>query len=65
MNNEKNKVDFLCISSGNRMTIAFNHKVEIKESRSISRTNCAGYVYCVTSKALNELKNKYTWTCDF
>ena len=61
----KKQVDFLCISAGNRMTIEFNHPVELKESRSISRANCGGYVYYVTDKALKLLKEKYSWSCDF
>ena len=56
LDEEKKKVDFLCIAAGNRMTIAFNYKVELKESRSISRANCSGCVYYVTDKVLKQLK---------
>lgn len=61
----KATVDFLLLACGNRTTISFNHPVELKENRSIRRANCGGYVYFVTDKALAQLKQQYTWACDF
>lgn len=61
----KATVDFLILSCGNRYAISFNKPVELKCNRSISCANCGGYVYYVTEKALDNLKQNYSWACDF
>ncbi len=61
----KASVDFLILSCGNRYAISFNKPIELKCNRSISRANCGGYVYYVTDKALAQLKQQYSWSCDF
>lgn len=59
----KKNVDFLITSVGKRYEVIFNHPVNIKASRSIDkRSEC---VYFVTEKALDALKAKYTYCCDF
>lgn len=59
----KKSVDFLITSCGNRYEIIFNHKVNLKVSRSIAKINQLAYL--VTEKALESLKDKYTYACDF
>lgn len=61
----KASVDFLIIQTGNRYAISFNKPVELKESRSVKRANCGGHVYYVTERALDKLKQAYSWSCDF
>ena len=59
----KRSVDFLITSVGKRYEVIFNHDVNLKENRSI--TKIAERAYLVTEKALEALKAKYTCCCDF
>ena len=61
----KKSVDFLITSCYRRTEIIFNRPVELECNRSITRIDCDGYAYLVTSKALEKLKEQYTWGCDF
>lgn len=64
LDNHKASVDFLITFCGDtRYEIVFNNPVEIKASRSIKSEGCNRY--CVTEKALDSLKAKYTWATDF
>ena len=59
----KSNVDFLVTSCGKRYEIVFNKPTLIAETRSIKRIG--QHAYLVTEKALDELKEKYTWATDF
>lgn len=59
----KDSVDFLIISCGKRYEIIFNHATALKTSRSIE--SISDRAYLVTEKALDSLKEKYTWATDF
>lgn len=59
----KAKADFLIVGVGNRWEIFVQNHIDIKENRSIKRVN--DKTYFVTDKALEELKAKYTYACDF
>ena len=61
----KRSVDFRITSCGNRYEIIFNKPVVLKETRSIKRISSNSYAYLVTEKALESLKNQYTYACDF
>lgn len=61
----KKEVDFLIQAIDSRYTIRFNKPIELKESRSVKRANNGGYVYYVTRRVLEQLKEKYTYECDF
>lgn len=61
----KREVDFLILSVGKRWEIRFNHPVNLKESRSIKKSQSDDRVYFVTENALEKLKKQYTSACDF
>lgn len=65
----KANVDFLITSVGKRYEIIFNHHTKLKTNRSVSRIDGGEFfkdrAYLVTEKALEELKQKYTWATDF
>lgn len=61
----KRKVDFLITSVGKRYEIRFNHEVQLKESRSIQKSQYQPNVYHVTEKALKRLESIYSSTTDF
>ena len=61
----KRSVDFRITSCGNRYEIIFNKPVVLKKTRSIKRISSNSYAYLVTEKALESLKNQYTYACDF
>lgn len=65
LDKRKRKADFLIIGVGNRWEIKFNHKVNLKESRSIHRSQSYNNIYYVTTNALEKLKKQYTYECDF
>ena len=65
LDQRKKEVDFLLQAIDSRYTISFNKPIELKESRSIKRANNDGYVYFVTERAFELLKQKYTYKCDF
>ena len=51
-------------SIANRYEVTFNHKVELKESRSIKKSEYFDNIYYVTENALNKLKKQYSYECD-
>ena len=61
----KRSVDFLITSVGNRYEIRFNHDVDLKESRSIRKSESVKNIFHVTENALSKLKQQYTWATDF
>ena len=61
----KREVDFLILSVGKRWEIRFNHPVNLKESRSIKKSQSDDRVYFVTENALRKLEKQYTSACDF
>ena len=62
----KRSVDFLITNCGNRYEIIFNKPVVLKDTRSIKRIGSnEQYAYLVTEKALDGLKQQYTYACDF
>lgn len=61
----KRSVDFLITSVGNHYEIRFNHDVDLKESRSIRKSEWVKNVFHVTENALSKLKQQYTWATDF
>ena len=64
LDNHKESVDFLITFCGDsRYEIVFNHPVELKPSRSINSEG--NNRYYVTEKALDNLKEKFTWATDF
>ena len=65
LDQRKKGVDFRLQAIDSRYTISFNKPIELKESRSIKRANNDGYVYFVTERAFGQLKQKYTYECDF
>lgn len=65
LDKQKQKVGFLITYIGKRYEIRFNHEVQLAESRGIHKCQHLPNVYYVTEKALEELKNKYSWTTDF
>ena len=65
LDKRKREVDFLILGVGNRWEIRFNHLVNLKENRSIKKSEYADNVYHVTSNALEKLKKQYTYECDF
>ena len=65
LDKRKRNADFLIIGVGNRLEIKFNHKVNLKESRSIQRSQSYNNIYYVTANALEKLKKQYTYECDF
>ena len=65
LDKRKRKADFLIMGVGNRWEIKFNHKVNLKESRSIRRSQSYNNIYYVTANALEKLKKQYTCECDF
>ena len=65
LDKRKREVDFLILSVGNRWEIRFNHPVNLKENRSIKKSEWDDRVYFVTPNALNKLKKQYTYECDF
>lgn len=64
LDKHKREVDFLIVGIGNRYEIKFNHKMELKENRSIKASEYCANVYYVTENALNKLKKQYTYECD-
>lgn len=65
LDRHKKEVDFLIIAIDDKYTVSFNHPINLKENRSVKKANNNGFVYYVTDNALNKLKEKYTWLCDF
>ena len=65
LDKHKREVDFLITSIGNRYEIKFNHPVDLKESRSIKKSEWVEGVYHVTENALHKLEEIYTSECDF
>ena len=63
LDRHKKEVDFLIIAIDDKYS--FNHPINLKENRSVKKANNNGFVYYVTDNALNKLKEKYTWLCDF
>lgn len=64
----KESVDFLITSCGKRYEIIFNGPTFLKTNRSIESIGQGIYEnrsYLVTEKALDSLKEKYTWATDF
>ena len=61
----KREVDFLITSVGRRWEIRFNHAVDLKENRSIKKSESNDRVYFVTENALRKLEKQYTSACDF
>ena len=64
----KESVDFLITSIGKRYEIIFNRQTILKSSRSIESIGEGIYTnraYLVTEKALDSLKEKFTWATDF
>ncbi len=59
----KDSVDFLITSCGKRYEIIFNHATVLRTSRSIERISKRAYL--VTEKALDSLKERFTWATDF
>ena len=59
----KDSVDFLITSCGKRYEIIFNHATALKTSRSIE--SISERAYLVTEKALDGLKERFTWATDF
>lgn len=57
LDRHKREVDFLITSIANRYEVTFNHKVELKESRSIKKSEYFDNIYYVTENALNKLKS--------
>mgnify|MGYP000461543636 CR=1 FL=1 len=64
LDRHKREVDFLITSIANRYEVTFNHKVELKESRSIKKSEYFDNIYYVTENALNKLKKQYSYECD-
>jgi hypothetical protein len=64
LDRHKREVDFLITSIANRYEVTFNHKVELKESRSIKKSEYFENIYYVTENALNKLKKQYSYECD-
>lgn len=64
LDKHKREVDFLITSIANRYELTFNHKVELKESRSIKKSEYSDNIYYVTENALEKLKKQYTYECD-
>ena len=64
LDKHKREVDFLITSIGNRYEVTFNHKVALKENRSIKKSEYFDNIYYVTENALNKLKNQYSYECD-
>ena len=64
LDKRKREVDFLITSIANRYEVTFNHKVELKESRSIKKSEYFDNIYYVTENALNKLKKQYSYECD-
>ena len=64
LDRRKREVDFLITSIANRYEVTFNHKVELKESRSIKKSEYFDNIYYVTENALNKLKKQYSYECD-
>lgn len=65
LDKRKREVDFLIFGVGNRYEIRFNHPVDLKENRSIKKSQWDDKVFFVTENALNKLKKQYTYECDF
>lgn len=65
LDKRKREVDFLITSMGNRREIRFNHPVNLKENRSIKKSEWDDRVYFVTDNAFEKLKKQYTYECDF
>ena len=65
LDKRKREVDFLITSIANRYEVTFNHKVELKESRSIKKSEYSDNIYYVTESALEKLKKQYSYECDF
>ena len=68
LDNYKESVDFLITSCGNRYEIIFNRPIILKTNRSIESIGQDAYTnrsYLVTEKALDSLKEKFTWATDF
>ena len=64
----KDSVDFLITSCGKRYEIIFNRPKILKTNRSIESIGQDAYTnraYLVTEKALDSLKEKFTWATDF
>lgn len=61
----KRTVDFLITGKANRWEIMFNHPVNLKESRSVKKSEYFPNLYHVTEKALEELKKTYSYATDF
>lgn len=59
----KRNVDFLITSCHKRYEIIFKKPTTLKETRSIKKVS--NNAYLVTEKALETLKEQYTWACDF
>lgn len=60
----KREVDFLITSIANRYEVTFNHKVALKENRSIKKSEYFDNIYYVTENALEKLKKQYSYACD-
>lgn len=65
LDKRKREVDFLILGVGNRWEIRFNHPVNLKENRSVKKSEYVDNVYHVTSNALEKLKRQYSYECDF
>ena len=65
LDQRKKEVDFLFQGIDSCYTISFNKPIELKESSSIKRANSDGFVYFVTERSFEKLKQKYTYECDF
>lgn len=64
LDKHKREVDFLITSIANRYEVTFNNNVELKESRSIKKSEYFDNIYYVTENALEKLKKQYTYECD-
>lgn len=65
LDKRKREVYFLILGVGNRWEIRFNHQVNLKENRSIKKSEYVDNVYHVTSNAFEKLKKQYSYECDF